>query len=211
MSARSVEYSNAQIAIVVHRAVLHHQVLRIAQGLRARKSGSSPASAASSASRGIRRRAPNRKPSRPPNSKTHPSNESRHRGSSRYGNIGKNNSVLHVILDPDILTVQEKVVGTVRRTFFRSTLRQCHSVSCALGICTVLEPDTVHLAKHLRRLDPGVAHAQIARIPQRSAGSLRKKTFPYDKAVVMPERIFSLETTPTASTLRHSLSADSPA
>ena len=104
--------------------------------------------------------------------------------------------VLHVILDPDILTVQEKVVGTVRPNVFQVHVTAMPQRLLRVRNLHVLEPDTVHLAKHLRRLDPGVAHAQIARIPQRSAGSLRKKTFPYDKAVVMPERIFSLEATP---------------
>ena len=92
--------------------------------------------------------------------------------------------------------MQEKVVGTVRPNVFQVHVTAMPQRLLRVRNLYVLEPDTVHLAKHLRRLDPGVAHAQIARIPQRSAGSLRKKTFPYDKAVVMPERIFSLETTP---------------
>ena len=92
--------------------------------------------------------------------------------------------------------MQEKVVGTIHPDVFQVHVTAVPQRLLRVRNPHVLEPDTVHLAKHLRRLDQSVAHVQIARIPQRGAGSLRKKTFPYDEAVVMPERIFPLEATP---------------
>ena len=178
-----------QIAIVVHRAIFHDQILRVAQGLRT----GNPA---------VHQLQPFRVPAEVL--------AVEHRVIDRHVlripkrvlrmNLGVADRhvttilerivpVLHVILDPDILTVQEKIVGTVHPDVFQVHVTAVPQRLLRVRNPHVLEPDTVHLAKHLRRLDQSVAHAQIARIPQRGAGSLRKKTFPYDEAVVMPEMI----------------------
>jgi hypothetical protein len=57
----------------------------------------------------------------------------------------------------------------------------------------VLKLDTVHLAKHLRSVYPGIAHLQMVAIPQGRTGTGIKLATPDLEAMHMPERILSPE------------------
>ena len=105
-------------------------------------------------------------------------------------------TLLPVVGDADMLAVHEEVIGPVDAHVFQRHVAAVPQGLLGIGQLNVFEFDAVHFAKHLRRVDVRVRHPQAARVPQGSPCPFGEKAVAHDEPVVVPKRIFALETAP---------------
>ena len=102
-------------------------------------------------------------------------------------------ALVAVVPDPDVAAVEEEVVALGEFDVLQLEIPAEPEGLVGMGDLDILQGCVLHLPEHLRRLDEGVAHLEVAAVPERGAGALPEDAVLHGETVRLPERILAAE------------------